>query len=224
MYCACLKHYPKRYQPGWIQILQLPSLGPYHNTTTNTIRLDFLLKGILLKTTGGFFPSPRCWVSLESSETSTSAGLILQDPFRLLSVCSSRSRPKPKPTIATGRTFQERASNPDHMKARFCWRLFALSGLFVGCSSAMNCVGAVLAARRLRPAREETKVVKVVTVLCDSGSRGVSRQVGFFSGTSCLLFWREGGGHDTIGLLAWLLIRYRLFFFCALERRCIGHK
>lgn len=42
----------------------------------------------------------------------------------------------------------------------------------------MNCVGAVLAARRLRPVHEGTKVVKVVTVLCDSGSRGVSRQVG----------------------------------------------
>lgn len=59
----------------------------------------------------------------------------------------------------------------------FC--LASLSGLFVGCSSAMNCVGAVLAARRLRPAQEGSKVVKVVTVLCDSGSRGVSRQVYF---------------------------------------------
>ncbi|CAM9146029.1 unnamed protein product [Ascophyllum nodosum] len=42
-------------------------------------------------------------------------------------------------------------------------------GLFVGCSSAMNCVGAILAARRLGPGH------RIVTVLCDSGSRGVSR-------------------------------------------------
>eukprot|EP00904_Undaria_pinnatifida_P002810 jgi/Undpi1/1252/HiC_scaffold_108.g14166.m1 len=42
-------------------------------------------------------------------------------------------------------------------------------GLFVGCSAAMNCVGAVLAARRLGGGH------KIVTVLCDSGNRGVSR-------------------------------------------------
>ncbi|CAM9606759.1 unnamed protein product [Scytosiphon promiscuus] len=46
-------------------------------------------------------------------------------------------------------------------------------GLFVGCSSAMNCVGAVLAARRLTSDTQRAK--RIVTVLCDSGSRGVSR-------------------------------------------------
>ncbi|CAM9657376.1 unnamed protein product [Ectocarpus sp. 4 AP-2014] len=42
-------------------------------------------------------------------------------------------------------------------------------GLFVGCSAAMNCVGAVVAARRAGTGK------RIVTVLCDSGSRGISR-------------------------------------------------
>ncbi len=42
-------------------------------------------------------------------------------------------------------------------------------GLFVGSSSAVNCVGAVKAARRLPPGST------IVTVLCDSGERHVSK-------------------------------------------------
>jgi cysteine synthase A len=47
--------------------------------------------------------------------------------------------------------------------------LLAADGLFVGGSSAMNCVGAVKAARMLSPGST------VVTVLCDSGWRHLSR-------------------------------------------------
>ena len=42
-------------------------------------------------------------------------------------------------------------------------------GLFVGSSAAMNCVGAVKAARALGPGRT------VVTVLCDGGQRHLSK-------------------------------------------------
>lgn len=66
---------------------------------------------------------------------------------------------------------------PDHnrvdifVSAPLCFFGASLSaGLFVGCSASMNCVGAVLAARRLGAGH------KIVTVLCDSGNRGVSRQ------------------------------------------------
>lgn len=42
-------------------------------------------------------------------------------------------------------------------------------GLFVGSSAAMNCVGAVKAARRLGPGKT------IVTVLCDGGGRHLSK-------------------------------------------------
>jgi cysteine synthase len=42
-------------------------------------------------------------------------------------------------------------------------------GLFVGSSSAVNCVGAVKAACDLGPGRT------IVTILCDSGSRHLSK-------------------------------------------------
>jgi hypothetical protein len=42
-------------------------------------------------------------------------------------------------------------------------------GLFLGSSAAMNCVGAVKAARELGPGHT------VVTVLCDSGTRHLSK-------------------------------------------------
>lgn len=42
-------------------------------------------------------------------------------------------------------------------------------GLFVGSSAAMNCVGAVKAARKLGPGHT------VVTVLCDGGTRHLSK-------------------------------------------------
>ena len=42
-------------------------------------------------------------------------------------------------------------------------------GIFVGSSSAMNCVGAVKAARRLGPGKT------IVTVLCDGGARSMSK-------------------------------------------------
>ena len=47
-------------------------------------------------------------------------------------------------------------------------RLLRDEGLFVGGSAAMNCVGAVHAARRLGPGHT------IVTVLCDSGARYMS--------------------------------------------------
>ena len=43
------------------------------------------------------------------------------------------------------------------------------TGIFVGSSSAMNCVGAVKAARRLGPGHT------IVTVLCDSGQRHLTK-------------------------------------------------
>jgi cysteine synthase A len=42
-------------------------------------------------------------------------------------------------------------------------------GLWVGSSSAVNCVGAVKAARRLGPGH------KIVTILCDGGERHMSK-------------------------------------------------
>ncbi|CAM9430599.1 unnamed protein product, partial [Discosporangium mesarthrocarpum] len=47
--------------------------------------------------------------------------------------------------------------------------LLEQEGIFVGSSSAMNCVGAVLAARELGPGH------RIVTMLCDSGTRYASR-------------------------------------------------
>ena len=47
--------------------------------------------------------------------------------------------------------------------------LMSSDGLFLGSSSAMNCVGAVRAARLLGPGHT------VVTILCDSGFRHVSK-------------------------------------------------
>ena len=42
-------------------------------------------------------------------------------------------------------------------------------GLFIGSSAAMNCVGAVKAARWLGPGH------KIVTILCDGGQRHLSK-------------------------------------------------
>ncbi|KAH9061642.1 hypothetical protein Ae201684P_020977 [Aphanomyces euteiches] len=42
-------------------------------------------------------------------------------------------------------------------------------GIFVGCSSAMNCVAAVRAARKLGPGHT------IVTILCDSGQRHLTK-------------------------------------------------
>lgn len=42
-------------------------------------------------------------------------------------------------------------------------------GLFVGSSSAMNCVGAVMAAKELGPGHT------IVTILCDSGQRHLTK-------------------------------------------------
>jgi hypothetical protein len=52
------------------------------------------------------------------------------------------------------------------LQARY---LLRNEGLFVGSSAAMNCVGAVKAARRLGPGHT------VVTVLCDGGHRHLSK-------------------------------------------------
>lgn len=47
--------------------------------------------------------------------------------------------------------------------------LLQTEGLWVGSSSAVNCVGAVKAARNLGPGK------RVVTILCDGGSRHLSK-------------------------------------------------
>lgn len=53
-----------------------------------------------------------------------------------------------------------------NIKLRF---LLRNDGLFVGSSSAMNCVGAVRVARDLGPGHT------IVTILCDSGMRHLSK-------------------------------------------------
>lgn len=58
-------------------------------------------------------------------------------------------------------------------------------GIFVGSSSAVNCVAAVRTAQRLGPGK------RVVTILCDSGTRHLSK------------FWKEAGsvgGKDDLTL------------------------
>lgn len=69
--------------------------------------------------------------------------------------------------------------------ARF---LVAKEGLFVGASSAVNCVAACAVARILR--REGKSGKRIVTVLCDSGTRHLSR------------FWKEAGevGEEILGV------------------------
>lgn len=57
----------------------------------------------------------------------------------------------------------------DHEAVEMGQYLLRNEGLFVGSSSSVNCVGAVKAARRLP--RGST----VVTVLCDSGERHLSK-------------------------------------------------
>ncbi|CAM9489074.1 unnamed protein product [Chrysoparadoxa australica] len=70
-------------------------------------------------------------------------------------------------------------------------------GLFVGCSSAMNCVGVVRAARELGPGHT------IATVLCDHGSRYMSR---FWSRDyverECGLQWPQPNQLEAIGLEA----------------------
>lgn len=53
-----------------------------------------------------------------------------------------------------------------HMTHRY---LLKYDGLFVGSSSAMNCVGAVRVAKALGPGHT------IVTILCDSGMRHLSK-------------------------------------------------
>ena len=68
-------------------------------------------------------------------------------------------------------------------------------GIFVGSSSAVNCVAAVVTALKM------PKDSRVVTILCDSGTRHLSK------------FWKKVGEtgleeeHDKTGLLAMLGIK-----------------
>jgi len=57
---------------------------------------------------------------------------------------------------------------PDDESIAMARQLLVDEGLFVGGSSAMNCVGALRAARRLGPGKT------IVTILCDGGQRYVS--------------------------------------------------
>jgi len=58
---------------------------------------------------------------------------------------------------------------PDQTTVHMAHYLLRKEGLFVGASAAINCVGAVLAAQKLGPGHT------VVTVLCDSGHRQITR-------------------------------------------------
>ncbi|KAH8064599.1 cysteine synthase [Aureococcus anophagefferens] len=53
--------------------------------------------------------------------------------------------------------------------------LLRFEGLFLGSSSALNCVAALRAAAELRKAHPDRDDITVVTVLCDSGDRYLSR-------------------------------------------------
>lgn len=67
-------------------------------------------------------------------------------------------------------------------------------GIFIGSSSAVNCVAAVRTARELGPGK------RIVTILCDSGTRHLSK------------FWREAGsvgGKDDLSLDDVLAGRWR---------------
>lgn len=57
----------------------------------------------------------------------------------------------------------------DQQAVEMAQYLLRNEGLFVGSSSAMNCVGAVMAARALGPGH------KIVTILCDSGQRHLTK-------------------------------------------------
>lgn len=64
---------------------------------------------------------------------------------------------------------QEAFRGTDREAVEMAYYLLRNDGLFVGSSSAMNCVGAVKMARRLGPGHV------IVTVLCDSGARYYSK-------------------------------------------------
>jgi cysteine synthase A len=80
----------------------------------------------------------------------------------------------------------------DVQAARMARWLVERDGIFVGSSSAVNCVAAVVTALRLK---DRGKEGKVVTILCDSGSRHIGK------------FWKTVGEmglekeHEGIGLL-----------------------
>ncbi|KAK3069480.1 Cysteine synthase 2, partial [Teratosphaeriaceae sp. CCFEE 6253] len=54
-------------------------------------------------------------------------------------------------------------------------------GLFVGASSAVNCVAAAVVAKQLRDGGRGAAEARVATILCDSGARHLSK------------FWKEAG-------------------------------
>mmetsp|Transcript_37051 Transcript_37051/g.48789 ORF Transcript_37051/g.48789 Transcript_37051/m.48789 type:complete len:419 (+) Transcript_37051:86-1342(+) len=58
---------------------------------------------------------------------------------------------------------------PDQTTLQMAHYLLSKEGLFVGSSTAINCVGAVLAAQKLGPGHT------IVTILCDSGQRHMTR-------------------------------------------------
>jgi cysteine synthase len=85
----------------------------------------------------------------------------------------------------------------DAQAARMARWLVEKDGIFVGSSSAVNCVAAVVTALKLKKIGRQGKVV---TVLCDSGTRHLSK------------FWKGIGemgleeGHEEVGLLELLEI------------------
>ena len=67
----------------------------------------------------------------------------------------------------------------DEQALRMARWLVEKEGLFVGASSAVNCVAAAMVAKKLKSERKSS--VRVVTILCDSGTRHLSK------------FWKEAG-------------------------------
>ena len=63
----------------------------------------------------------------------------------------------------------------DEQAMRMARWLVEKEGLFVGASSAVNCVAAAITARKLGPGK------RIVTVICDSGNRHLSK------------FWKAAG-------------------------------
>jgi cysteine synthase A len=80
----------------------------------------------------------------------------------------------------------------DTQAARMARWLVEKDGIFIGSSSAVNCVAAVVTALNLR---KEGKTGRVVTILCDSGTRHLSK---FWKGVAEMGLEEE---HEDLGLL-----------------------
>jgi cysteine synthase len=83
----------------------------------------------------------------------------------------------------------------DDQARRMARWLVEKDGIFVGSSSAVNCVAAIVTALRLR---NQGKKGRVVTILCDSGTRHLSK---FWKGVTEMGLEEEHGGMGLFDLL-----------------------